>query len=339
MKKILILILIVLSTLSTTFAAILEDQYNVREINLKNEEWMLYSLNYNKEDELEIIANSRQEILDKTNYWWWNDYIVSPDGKSSALIKYKEDWLHMYVLKDWVESSLYDYVKSFKYSQDSQNSAFLVNKDWKEIIIKNWVESKKYDTIWEYIFSPDSKNFVFEASKDWQRVFVKNWIESIKYGGIEHLTYSPDSQKFAFVILKNWNRNVVMNWIESKPYNGFIHSIVFSPYSNKFAIITETNGKFGAFEYSVKNWVTALNKVETLNNPYQLTNDLTTQDKIKWIAIFNKIKKIISSKQWQEKITQEKIIKLLNTYKVKTKNLKTKQLVNFIITCILESNY
>jgi len=128
MKKLLVLVLILLQIIATTY------------------------------------AGSSCSIVESNKYDLIKDFTYSPNGKSYAFMAKKNG--KEILVKDGKEITKYDFVWYLKYSPDGKSFAFLAYKDGKYLLVKDGREITKYDGIRSFKYSPDGKSLVFIAKKD-----------------------------------------------------------------------------------------------------------------------------------------------------------------------------
>ncbi|MDP2864061.1 MAG: hypothetical protein Q8N73_00135 [bacterium] len=193
--------------------------------------------NFKSRDKFLIFGDKKIKLSSETDEYV--DFSISPDGKKIAYLAGSVIARNMET--DEIKKGkipLRGITSSLVFSPDSQNLAYVVEKNGKSVLILDDEESKPYDYIWpDPVFSPDSQKLAYRAS-DGEKIFIViNNQESQPYFSYPfpcglgtpvyafcetNLIFSPDSKKTAYLIEENGKFYMVVNGKKGKLYDEIV---------------------------------------------------------------------------------------------------------------------
>jgi Tol biopolymer transport system component len=146
--------------------------------------------------------------------------------------------------------SEYDSIPNFaQYSADSKHFAYVAKAGPGQLVVTDGKNGPAFDAIGGFpIFSLDGKHLAYAASRDGKWTMVRDGQAGPFYDAIQidSFRFSPDGTHLAYVAAKGTDdsarRFLVMDGKEGAAFDE-VDSLVFSPDSKSFLVITEEKGK------------------------------------------------------------------------------------------------
>lgn len=147
-----------------------------------------------------IIKSSINTPINKVNhicYWYINE-------NNNYIFKAEKDWKTL-IVKDGIESEIYDEISDIYCYWNTKNYSYTVEKDESNLLINNWQVLNK--NIKKNINYLDNNDYIYN---DWfYSYIVINWVKSKKYMKISWFKYFWGSKWFSFVVETSKGQKVI----------------------------------------------------------------------------------------------------------------------------------
>lgn len=184
----------------------------------------------------------------------------SPDGKSFAYkagyISRRDEKDSNYIVVDGNKENIYDEVRWFSWSADSQRYSYWAKKDSKEVWVLDGKELSPHDKVGSFVFSPSGEGYAYSYQKSngsW--VVVVSGQESSQYQRVDSTPiFSPDGKRVAYMAQKDDFWYVIVDGQQQAQGYRRIGEIVFSldgkelayvAYDENYKRLLVLNGKPG----------------------------------------------------------------------------------------------
>jgi len=166
-------------------------------------------------------------------YTWIKSLTYSPDWKTFVYLWFKENEWRWVIIKNWIEIDHKNYwiADRFKFSPDSKNLFYEIQRNWESFLYKNWIQIDK-SSIDSLIFSNDWKNYAYLKKWNNRSMIIKDWKEmNCDSYSCSNPIFSPDSKDLYYIWYdnENWWNILFKNWNQIKKYKSIsTDSFIFS---------------------------------------------------------------------------------------------------------------
>jgi len=168
----------------------------------------------------------------------------SPDGKHFAYLagyisRSPNDSDYRYMVVDGNKGQVYDEIRWFSWSSDSQHYAYYGAKNSREIWVLDGKEFSSHAKVGSFVFSPDGEGYAYSyQTENNQWVVVINGKESLPYERVDSTpVFSSDGKRVAFMAQKNGFWYVTVDGQQQAKGYQRIGELLFSPDGKQFAYV------------------------------------------------------------------------------------------------------